>query len=149
MLSSPDSGAQMPLGVFSFWAGSRIFGHSEVGLRISSAIWIIVAIIFLWRVGVHVQVQFLPALFVCNAFVWYYAGEARSYAMQMALGSVLLYGLVLALGEERDVSKGLRATLIVGPFLCATSMLAVIPYISGHCGCVCSIDHARLEAAES
>mgnify|MGYP001825151093 CR=1 FL=1 len=128
LFNSQTSEAQLPLGIFSIWAGSNVFGHSEFGLRFSSAIWIAVAVFFLWRTGVRARVPILPALFVCNAFVWYYAGEARPYAMQIALGSVLLYGFVMAVDEERDVTRGLRTTLIVGPFLCATSMLAVIPY---------------------
>jgi hypothetical protein len=124
---STSSDSQMPIGNLYFWAGSRVVGSSEIGLRVLSCFWVAVGVVILWRVGVVTQTHYLPILFVCNAFAWYYAGEARPYAMQIGLGAGLLYAMVMVVSTGGSPRHGFLALLVCGPILCGTSMLAVIP----------------------
>jgi len=122
------SEALMPLGMFSTWSGARIFGQSELGLRVVSALWAAVAVLLLWRTGARTGFAWLPALLACQPFLWYYGGEVRPYAMVIAMSSGLLYGFVTVLSSEGDSNRGLHALLLFGPLLCATHVLGVVPF---------------------
>jgi hypothetical protein len=121
------SEALMPLGMLSSWAGAKIFGVSEVGLRAVSALWAAIAVALLWRAGVAAGLVWLPALFACHPFLWYYASEVRPYAMVIAMGAGLLYGLVAVLSPGGSTKRGVHAVLFFGPLLCATQVLGVVP----------------------
>jgi len=127
LASEQGSEALMPLGMFSSWAGTQVFGMSEIGLRAVSALWAAVAVVLLWRTGVAAGVAWLPALFACHPFLWYYASEVRPYAMVIAMSSGVLYGLVTVLSSERGTEGGLYTLLFFGPLLCATQVLGVVP----------------------
>ena len=125
--SEQGSEALMPLGMFATWAGAKIFGQSELGLRAVSALWAAVAVLLLWRIGARVGVAWLPALLACHPFLWYYAGEVRPYAMAIAMGSGLLYALVTIMSSQGETNRRLHALLLFGPLLCATHVLGVVP----------------------
>ena len=122
------SEALMPLGMFSSWAGAKIFGRSELGLRAISALWAGVAVLLFWRTGVLVGFAWLPALLACHPFLWYYGGEVRPYAMAIAMGSGLLYAFATIISFEGETKRGLHALLLFGPLLCATQVLGVVPF---------------------
>lgn len=128
LLSSPGSERLMPLGMLSTWAGSRVFGRSEMGIRAASIFWAAVAVFLMWRVGVLVGLPWLGAVFACHAFLWYYASEARPYSMMIAMGSGLLYSLVVVICPAREENRGPGALLLFGPLLCGTHVLGVIPF---------------------
>jgi hypothetical protein len=121
------SEALMPFGMVATWAGSKIFGRSEVGLRAVSALWTAVAVLLMWRVGVLVGYPWMSLLLACHPFVWYYAGEARPYAMIMAAATGLLYPLVAAAYTDGRSPRGLWDLLVFGPLLCGTYVFGVIP----------------------
>jgi 4-amino-4-deoxy-L-arabinose transferase-like glycosyltransferase len=121
------SEALMPLGMLSSWAGAKVFGVSELGLRVVSAIWAAIAVVLLWRAGAVAGLVWLPALLACHPFLWYYASEVRPYAMVIAMGAGLAYGLVALVTTESGSSRGLYALLLFGPLLCATQVLGVVP----------------------
>jgi hypothetical protein len=122
------SEALMPLGMFSTWAGAKIFGRSELGLRAVSALWAAVAVLLFWRIGAIVGLAWLPALLACHPFLWYYAGEARPYAMLIAMSSGVLYGFVTIQSSETKTNRGLQTFLLFGFLLCATQVLGVVPF---------------------
>lgn len=122
------SEALMPLGMFSSWSGARIFGQSELGLRIVSALWAAAAVFLVWRTGVLIGFAWLPALLACHPFLWYYGGEVRPYAMVIAMSSGLVYGFVTILSSEGDTNRGLHTLLLFGPLLCATQVLGFVPF---------------------
>ncbi len=126
--SDQGSEALMPLGMFSSWAGAKVFGRSELGLRAVSALWAAVAVLLFWRAGVAIGFSWLPALLACHPFLWYYGGEVRPYAMVIAMSSGLLYAFVTILYSEGGTDRGLRAFLLFGPLLCATHVLGVVPF---------------------
>jgi len=126
--SEEGSESLMPLGMFSSWAGAKIFGRSELGLRAVSALWAAVAVLLFWRVGVLIGFAWLPALLACQPFLWYYAGEVRPYAMVIAMSTGLLYASVAIVCSEGETNRGLHALLLFGPLLCATHVLAVVPF---------------------
>jgi hypothetical protein len=126
--SEKEAEALMPLGMFSSWAGAKIFGRSELGLRVVSALWAAVAILLFWRTGVLIGFAWLPALLACHPFLWYHGGEVRPYVMVIAMGAGLLYAFVLLQWPEGETKRGLHALLLFGPLLCATFVLGVLPF---------------------
>jgi len=122
------SEALMPLGMFSTWAGAKILGRSELGLRTVSALWAGVAVLLLWRTAVLIGFAWLPALIACHAFLWYHGGEVRPYVMVIAMSSGLLYAFVALLWPGGNMNRGLHALLLFGPLLCATYVLGVLPF---------------------
>lgn len=121
------SDAQYPLGNFSYWLGSRALGTSEYGLRTISALWIALAVILMARIGYVLRLPFLPALLACHAFTWYYGGEVRPYAIQIAFGTGLLLAIVSVLKSPPDTRTGFFSFVIFGSALCTACMLGVIP----------------------
>ena len=121
------SEALMPFGMVATWAGSKVFGHSERGLRAVSAVWAAVAVFLMWRVGVLVGYPWMPLMLACHPFVWHYAGEARPYAMVMAAASGLLYALTAAAYTDRDSTQGLWELLVFVPLMCGTYVFGVVP----------------------
>jgi hypothetical protein len=122
------SEALMPLGMFSTWAGAKIFGRSELGLRVVSALWAGVTVLLLWRTGVLIGFAWLPALIACHPFLWYHGGEVRPYVMVIAMSSGLLYGFVTILSSGGETKRGLHALLLFGPLLSATYVLGFLPF---------------------
>jgi len=126
--SEKGSEALMPLGMVSSWAGAKVFGRSEFGLRVVSALWAGVAILLFWRTGALIGFAWLPALIACHAFLWYHGGEVRPYVMVIAMSAGLLYAFVAVLWPGGETKRGLHALLLFGPLLCATYVLGFLPF---------------------
>ncbi len=129
ILTSLGGEPLMPLGMLSIWAGSKVFGRSELGLRAASVLWAAVAVFLMWRIGLLVGMPWLATVFSCHAFLWYYASEARPYAMTIAMATGLLYSLVAVVSPAGNQHRGARALLFFGALLCATHALATIPFL--------------------
>jgi hypothetical protein len=126
--SAPE--AQMPLGMFSFWAWSRWFGTGELAMRSLNLVWAAIALAALARVGRLLSIPWLPILFAIQPFVWYYMNYARSPLMQMAGGALMLAG---ALGYVRRINPdGLGGILLcLGAILLSgTSMFGIVPMVA-------------------
>gem|GEM_PF-1278930 len=108
--------AQMPLGMFSFWAWAQAFGTSELAMRSLNLIWAAIAILGLARAGRQLSIPWLPMLFAVQPLVWYYMNCAQTPIMQMAGGALLLGG---ALGF---LTKGSKSGMD-GIFLCLGGVL--------------------------
>ncbi len=126
ILSDQGAEALRPLGMFAFWAGAKVFGSSELGLRLISAMWTAFAVILLWRAGRIAGCPWLPALFAVHPFVWYYTGEARPYAMIIAMGAGVLYGLVAVVAGAATTDRGLATLSIFGLLASATDVLGIL-----------------------
>jgi hypothetical protein len=118
-----------PLYVFASWLFAHVLGTSEWALRAPNLVWLWGALLCFWRLAKTLGIPFLPVVFVCHPFVWFYADEARPYAMQICGGSMML----LALNSLNPLSGGPSGswrplTLFwAGSFLsCGASMLGVL-----------------------
>jgi hypothetical protein len=118
----------MPLGMLSSWAGAKALGRTELGLRLVSTLWAGVAVFLFWRTGLKVGLPWLPALMACHPFLWYYAGEARPYAMVIAMSAGVLYAFVTILESEGRPTIGLPLLLVFGALLCATHALSIASF---------------------
>src|SRR5688572_10918935 len=96
LLSYTNSEAQMPLGMFVAWLGARLAGDSEWQLRSLNALWIALAGVGVGRLGQTLRLPSLLPLFLVHPFVWYYANEARPYALIICVSAWLaaLWGFV-------------------------------------------------------
>lgn len=129
ILTSPGSEPLMPLGMFSVWAGSKVFGRSELGLRSSSVIWAAIAAFIMWRIGSMIGAPWLAFVFASHPFLWYYASEARPYTMTMALSAGVLYYAVIIVARPTGSRSGVLCFLLLGALLCGAHALASIPFM--------------------
>jgi 4-amino-4-deoxy-L-arabinose transferase-like glycosyltransferase len=121
---------QMPLYTIFVWAFAKFFGVGEFPLRLAGALWLVpglAAFVVSFPRGWRRLAAFLVA--ATNAFIWYYADEARTYAMQLG-GSFLVFAALhrlvsseISAGEERRWLYCFAFGLLV---VCGSSMLGMI-----------------------
>ncbi len=88
------SEAQMPLSMFLAWAGVQVLGDGEWQLRAANLVWVGLAGLAAGLIGWRLQNRLALPLLLLHPFLWYYANEARPYALQIAAGAWLLYLLL-------------------------------------------------------
>ena len=93
MASDKNSESQMPLGMFSAWVGARFLGTSEWAMRAPNMLWAAGSIFIFYLLGRSFNQPFLPLLLAVQPYLWFYANEARPYALQIFCGAILLYSL--------------------------------------------------------
>ena len=125
MASDRFSESQMPLGMFSSWVGARFLGTSEWAMRAPNMLWAPGSIFIFYLLGRSLHQPFLPLLLAVQPYLWFYANEARPYALQIFSGSILLYGLYQGIqlklrGNIWALFFGTGAVLA-----CASSMLGL------------------------
>lgn len=129
LTSETKSEAQMPLGMLAFWAGGKLFGLSELGLRSINLLWAAGTLFVFYLLGKREGIPLLPLILVIQPFFWFYVNEARPYALQIFGGSLLLLSLHHALGRN---GSDLRTMLLwgIGSLLVSgASMLGGIPVV--------------------
>jgi len=116
----------MPLSMFLTWAAAKVFGMSEIGLRIPNLFYLAIACLCLWKTGSRLKISGLVMVFALHPFVWQYADEARPYALQLALGCGLLWSMTAVLDDPNHHLPwlGYFATCFL---LFASSLLCCIP----------------------
>jgi hypothetical protein len=121
---------QVPLYTIFVWAFAKCFGVGEFPLRMAGALWLIPGLTA-FVVSFSGDGRRLAALLVAstNAFVWYYANEARTYAMVLG-GSFLVFAALNRLASRQVSSEtenrwlcGFAFGLLV---VCGSSMLGMI-----------------------
>lgn len=88
------SDLQMPFYMLYVWAWEKIFGSSEIFLRLANYPWFLLgqmAGAFIWR-DRRKGLLFI-VIAACNSFIWFYLNEARPYIMQYGLACVIVYFL--------------------------------------------------------
>lgn len=124
----------MPLSMFMAWGWAKILGTSEWALRLPNLIYLGIGIALLRRSPQSHSLPQLTLLVALHPFVWYYAGEARPYSLQIALGCASLKALLDLVDSDGCSKPAWLATLITGFMLCASSLLCIIPT-----GAVCTV----------
>jgi hypothetical protein len=121
---------QMPLYHLYIWAFAKVFGIGEYALRLAGALWLApglaaFAVSFLqWR-------RRLAAMLVLatNAFIWYYANEARAYSMLLG-GSCMVLAALNRLASVASPAEKEGRWLGVFVFglltVCGSSMLGMV-----------------------
>jgi hypothetical protein len=128
--TSQMTDVQMPLYAFFVWAYAKFFGVAEFPLRLAGALWLIPGLA-VFVVSFPKGWRRLAALLVAatNAFIWYYANEARSYSMQLG-GSFLLFGALNRLASATDSTAEEQKWLYAFAFglfvVCGGSMLGMV-----------------------
>jgi len=121
---------QMPLYAFFVWVFAKIFGVGEFPLRLAGALWLVpglAAFVVSFPRGGRRSAALLVA--ATNAFIWYYANEARTYAMQLG-GSFLVFAALNRLASRPVTKAEEKRWLFCFVFglwvVCASSMLGMI-----------------------
>jgi hypothetical protein len=116
LLTNTKGEAHTPLGMFSLWLSGRIFGQAEWQLRALNGLWVAIGGVAVGRLGRILGRRELLPLFLAHPFLWYYANEARVYALVICLSAWLLFLWVSvhetgALGTGRVWAIGWVCTL--------------------------------------
>jgi len=120
------SEVQMPLGVFMAYGFGQALGTSEYALRLPNILWLGISLLALFSLGCRYQMPWLPLLFALHPMVWFYADEARPYALQFACASVVLWSATRLMYESPLQTRTLCWFWGAGLALCASSLLAAI-----------------------
>lgn len=135
LLNDRNSESQMPLAMFVAWLAGSVIGTGEWALRAVNLPWIALAALVIARTGQITRTPWLLPLFLLHPFVWYYANEARPYALQICAGALLLYALARTHAEQpigRSVFALLGLACVVGysaHLLFAFVLAAALPAI--------------------
>jgi len=141
------SDAQMPLGMFLPWLWAGFLGVSELALRVPNLVYAAAAMVALACIGRHMRLGRLPLLFAIQPFVWFYVNEARPYALHMAAGAWLLYGLLSGLRQRGTGVAWAWALSVSGFVLAASTITGVVPFAVASIMLVCGL--VRLRALPS
>jgi len=117
------SDVQMPVYMFTVWAWEKTGANTEYLLRLVNLPWILLGAAALMRV------RWWPVVFLASPFVWYYAGELRPYAMQIAGGAVAAWAMLRVAESTPDGQsqwRGLHAAAGAALLLVAGSLSAAI-----------------------
>lgn len=135
--ASEESESQM-IGYLSYvWAWEKVLGGSEWSLRLSNLPWLLLACWAVVRTSRLLGLAAMPAAFLVQPFLWCYVDELRPYTMQIAGGSLVLWGLaeyVWGRGLESQWAWKLMAGALVvslGSMLGAVTVAAVLVVMVG------------------
>jgi hypothetical protein len=128
MVTGHFSEHQMPLSMGLAWSMAKVFGTSEWGLRAVNLLWGALAVLAFCLAGRRLSILWLPLLLVLHPFFWFYMNEARPYALQIACGAWLFFGLTTFVQEEGRGGKWAIILSAAGFVLCGSSLLGIIPF---------------------
>lgn len=128
LTSEGRSEAQMPLGMFLPFVFEKLVGHSEYALRLPNLLWLGLGVIALAALGRRVGAPWLPLLLAIHPMVWHYADEARPYAFQIGMASVLLWSTACMLVDDRLSTRVLWIWWLAAFALCASNLMAAIVF---------------------
>lgn len=128
--TSTTTEIQAPLYIAYVWVAAKFIGTGEWPLRFAGALWLIPGLtVFVISFPTR-RAQVMAFLVVStNAFLWFYANEARAYAMQIGAAAMVfgaIQGLVCGTGgvtSERRWAVVFGAGLVL---LCLSGLLCMI-----------------------
>ena len=121
---------QMPLYSAYIWVFAKLFGIGEYALRLGGALWLAPGLVAFAVSFPQWQRRLAGVLVVAtNAFIWYYANEARTYAMQLG-GSCMVLAALNRLASVAGPTEKEGKWLFLLAFglltVCGTSMLGMV-----------------------
>ena len=142
------SNLQTPGYMFYMWGWIKVAGDSEWALRAAGLIWLVPGLV-LMASGFPRRTQRMAVMLaaVTSAFVWYYAGEARPYAMQLGVSCLVFAALQRLSREElseRQQSRWLTGYLAGFFLLCASNSIGAICAIGALAAAFILIPRRRL-----
>jgi hypothetical protein len=127
MLRVPE--VQQPLYMLYMWGYTHLFGSGELVLRVAGLPWFVVgAWLFVRALGRILGSTLAPALVIAtNAFVWYYANEARVYLAQLGLALAIVGCAIECIRSAHSGATAIgsfQLFLVSLVLFCGTSILA-------------------------
>ena len=120
MMILKGSDLQMPGYMVFAWGWEKLVGLNEYALRAGNAPWFLLGLIAMFRAVTASRLQKCLALVVLtNPLIWQYLNEARPYAMQIGMSSVVFFSLY-RLGCEQNAPCRERYWIIA---LCVSSLI--------------------------
>jgi uncharacterized membrane protein len=128
MVSMQFAEVQLPFYVAYIWCFEKIFGHSELALRLSGAPLFLAGMATLTQAirNRHRNWWLVAIAFGLSPFAWYYLNEARLYALQLGISALVtaaLFRLADSALEQQSSTRWLRVFLFSLVALSGVSML--------------------------
>jgi len=124
------SDLQMPLYMLYEWGAEKVFGPSEWALRAAGLAWLLPGVFLLILTTPDRQERLaLFAVVGTSAFTWYYASEARPYAMQIGVACAVVAALRRLLSPQGTAAgEGVWWIVLLVSIvcLCGSSLLGLI-----------------------
>jgi hypothetical protein len=137
LIGWPNSDAQIPLYHLYMRAWVQVFPATEIALRAANLPWIFMAFLAILSTPVAQPsrrlILLIAAVFLLHPMVWYYADEARPYAMILAGACVAASGMLVRLlnpGEQCLPAASDRRLILGTAMLCGTSIIGVLWSVS-------------------
>ena len=127
LMHDGNADCQMPLSMLFAWITAKTIGCGEWHLRAINLLWGALAVLGLHRVGRRLSIPWLGLLIGIQPYLWFYANEARPYALQIAGGAWLLAGLVEFLLKKGEGESWAWIFAGASVLLCYSTMLAPLP----------------------
>jgi hypothetical protein len=92
---------QMPLYIVYVWIWQKLFGKSEISLRLASYPWFLIGQLagaFIWK-DYRKNLLFISVA-ASSSFIWFYLNEARPYIMQYGAACIALWFLCLLVRRD-------------------------------------------------
>lgn len=126
------SDLQMPFYMFYAWAWEKLFGASEISLRLANYPWFVLGQVALAGIWQDARKRLLVIIVAaCNAHLWFYMNEARPYIMQFGSACVLAYFLSAMIADRSIDSRRLWLFGAAALILAGASMLGALWVASG------------------
>ncbi len=126
LVTTYKSEGLMPLGMLLPWLSIRVLGASEWQLRAMNILWAAVTVGAFFVLGRRWRMPWAPLFMAAQPFLWYYANEARPYALQIAVASWLLVGLVTCVEDRRLSKASLLILFFSSAILIATVLFGIL-----------------------
>src|ERR1035441_5454237 len=137
LVSLPNSDAQSPLYHFYMRLWVQIFPATEISLRAANLPWIFISFLALLTTPVpecsRRLILLIASVMFLHPMVWYYANEARPYAMMLAGSSISASGLLTRLlnpKNPRSIPASNSRMILGTAMLAGTSIIGVLWSIS-------------------
>ena len=148
LAAGAGSNLQTPGYMFFMWIWVKVAGVSEWALRAAGLIWLVPGLVAMAS-GFPRRTQRMAVMLAAatSVFVWYYAGEARPYAMQLGI-SCMVFAALHRLGRDelsqRQQSRWFTGLLFSYFMLCASNSLGAIWSIAALAAAFILIPRRRL-----
>jgi hypothetical protein len=126
LLTSQGSEGLMPLGMFAAWLGGQLIGMGEWQMRAPNILWAALTVLAFVRIGQLWDAPWAPIAVAVQPFLWYYADEARPYALQMACAAWLAAGCAEVLQSHRFGARVVLQLLVASAGLIAVTMFGIV-----------------------
>ncbi len=115
-----SSEAQMPFYVWYIWGWAKIFGISEIALRMANLPFVLLLLLVIqWGSRLLFQSRWNWVIVSVSPFLWFYVNEARPYVAVIAFSTLAVVSLLIYLMRLQHCRTWTPWLCLLGVFFCS------------------------------